>query len=152
MFTDRPTSAKKGRDRRPGEAALLDVIRRGEVRRVLMIGIDRVGRSLTVLVAFLETGRTAGVSLWLDEVRLDTETGNGLSLFDLAGMMALHLRQRRRDCILRGQAAARNLEVRFGRPPLPGVKVEKAKVLLASGRRQGWPVFRLPRSVGSRRR
>ena len=44
----------------------------------------------------------------------DTATSNGLSLFDLSTMMASHLRQSRRDRILRGQAAARSLSIRFG--------------------------------------
>jgi len=135
VFIDRPGSAKQGRERHSGEAAVLDSIRRGEVRRVLMVGLDRVGRSLADLVAFLETCRAAGVSLWLDREGLDTDASNGLSLFDLAGMMAHHIRQSRRDRILRGQAVARgNPDVCFGRPPLPTAKVEKAKVLLQEGK------------------
>ena len=49
-------------------------------------------------------------------------------------MMALHLRQSRRDRILRGQAAARSLSIRFGRPPIPAAKIEKAKQFLAMGK------------------
>lgn len=135
VFIDRPASARKGRDRRPGEAALLDAIRGGEVQKVMMIGIDRVGRSLPDLVGFLETCRVAGAGLWLEKEGVDTDGNNGLSLFDVAAMMAHHLRQSRRDRILRGQAAARgNPDVRWGRPPLPDVKIEKAKVLLAEGK------------------
>jgi hypothetical protein len=48
-------------------------------------------------------------------------------------MMSHHLRQSRRDKILRGQAAVRGL-VRFGRPPIPANKVEKAKKALLAGR------------------
>lgn len=134
MFTDRLTSTSKGWGRRPGEAALVDVIRRQETQKVMIVGLDGVGRSLVSLMNLLETNRTAGVSLWLVQERLDTETGNGLSLFEVAGMMAQHLRQSRRDRILRGQAAARSLDVRFGRPPIPAIKVEKAKQYLASGK------------------
>jgi hypothetical protein len=49
-------------------------------------------------------------------------------------MMALHLRQGRRDRILRGQAAARSLSIRFGRPPIATAKMEKAKRELAAGK------------------
>jgi hypothetical protein len=56
-----------------------------------------------------------------------------MALFDLAAMMAYHLRQSRRDRILRGQAAVRGL-VRFGRPPIPTTKVEKAKKALMTGK------------------
>jgi DNA invertase Pin-like site-specific DNA recombinase len=131
VFTDRPATVKK--DRRPGEAALIDLIRSGDVAKVLIFGIDRVGRSLVELVTFMEACRTAGVSLWLDEQGLDTAGSNGLPLFDVTEMMAFHLRQTRRDRILRGQAAVRGL-VRFGRPPIPTTKMMRAKQELAAGK------------------
>jgi DNA invertase Pin-like site-specific DNA recombinase len=49
-------------------------------------------------------------------------------------MMAFHLRQSRRDRILRGQAASRALSIPFGRPPLGQTKVERAKAALAVGK------------------
>jgi DNA invertase Pin-like site-specific DNA recombinase len=131
-FTDRPTTVRKGVDRRPGEVALIDAMRAGAIDKVLILGIDRVGRSLVELTTFMETCRTAGVSLWLDEQNIDTEESD--SLFGMAALLSLHLRQSRRDRILRGQAAARSLSIRFGRPPLGSVKVEKAKLLLGSGK------------------
>ena len=134
VFTDRPTSARKSREKRPGEAALLDAIRRGEVQKVMMLGLDRVGRSLAELVTFVEVCRVAGINLWLDNERIDTASANGLSLFDVAAMMAHHARQTHRDRVLRGQAAARSLDVRFGRPPLPAARVTKAKMLLVEGK------------------
>ena len=134
MFTDRPTTVRRGMDRRPGEAALLDAIRRGEVEKVLIHGLDRVGRSLVELVGFLETCRVAGVVLWLGEQGIDTATDKGMSLFDLAGTMAYHLRQSRRDRILRGQAASRALAIRAGRPPIPAARVDRAKRELAAGK------------------
>jgi DNA invertase Pin-like site-specific DNA recombinase len=132
-FTDRPTSAR-GPDRRPGETTLIDAIRSGTIDRVLIWSVCRIGRSLVEMIGFLEACRTAGVGLYLHEQSLDTETCNGLSLFDLASLMALHVRQSRRDRILRGQAAARSLSIRFGRPPIPAAKVEKAKTFLAMGK------------------
>lgn len=134
MFSDRPTTVRRGTDRRPGESALLDAIRRGEVQSVLMLGLDRMGRSLTDLAAFLETCRVAGVTLWVDEQGIDTAGSNGLSLFDMPRMMAVRLRQSRRDRILRGQAASRALSIRAGRPPIAPTKIEKAKLLLNAGK------------------
>ena len=133
VLVDRPMTVKRGRDRRPAEATLIAAIRRGDVHKVLMIGIDRVGQSLVELVALLEVCRVAGVSLWLDDRKLDTQGGNGLSLLDVSAMLAQHLRQGRRDRILRGQAAARALNVKFGRPTLPVAKVQRAKRLLVEG-------------------
>jgi DNA invertase Pin-like site-specific DNA recombinase len=133
-FVDRPVPIRKGRERRPGEDAMLDSIRHGEVQKVLIWSVDRVGRSLMELVTFIETCRAAGVDLYLHEQNLDTSGSNGLSMFDLVQMMAFHVRQSRRDKILRGQAAARDASVRFGRPPISATKVEKARQALASGK------------------
>jgi DNA invertase Pin-like site-specific DNA recombinase len=134
VFTDRPTAVKNGQDRRPGELALIETVRSGGIDVVLLWSIDRIGKSLVELVGFMETCRLHDVSLWVEEQKLDTATSNGMSLFDLSTMMAVHLRQSRRDRILRGQAAARSLSIRFGRPPLTKPKVEKAKQGLAAGK------------------
>jgi DNA invertase Pin-like site-specific DNA recombinase len=131
VLTDRPAMVKK--DRRPGEVALLQALRDGDVDKVLLWSIDRVGRSLVDLVGFMETCRTVGVTLWLDEQGIDTGSSNGMSLFDVSGMLAFHLRQMRRDRILRGQAAVRG-HVRFGRPPIPESKVDRAKQGLIAGK------------------
>jgi DNA invertase Pin-like site-specific DNA recombinase len=72
--------------------------------------------------------------LWVEQPKLDTATSNGMSLFDLSTMMASHLRQSRRDRILRGQAAARSLSIRVGRPPIAKPKVEKTKQFLTAGK------------------
>jgi DNA invertase Pin-like site-specific DNA recombinase len=134
VFIDRPTTAKKKCERRPGQTALIQAIRSGGVQKVLMWGLDRLGRSLVDLVAIMETCRACDVGLYLHEERLDTAGSNGMSLFDFAGMMSFHLRQSRRDRILCGQAAARSANVRFGRPPIPLAKVEKARQELAAGK------------------
>jgi len=133
VFQDKPTPAKKP-DRRPGEKAMIAAIRGCAVDRVLVWSIDRIGRSLVELIEVLNACRALGVEVYFHAQDLDTATANGMSLFDLAGMMALHLRQSRRDRILRGQAAARSMSIRFGRPSVPATKAEKAKRALASGK------------------
>jgi hypothetical protein len=60
----------------------------------------------------------AGVDVYLHEQGVDSAVSNGLPKFDVVTMMALHLHQNRRDRILRGQAAAWSMSVRFGRPPI----------------------------------
>ena len=134
VFTDRPLAVRKGLDRRPGETALIETIRNGTIDKVLLWSVCRIGRSLVEVIGFLEVCRTAGVGLYFHDQGLDTETSDGLSLFDLAGMMALHIRQTRRDRILRGQAAARALCIRFGRPPTSQARQEKARRELAAGK------------------
>ena len=101
---------------------------------MLLWSVCRIGRTLGDLVAFMETCRSADVAVYLDQERIDSAETNGLSLFDLSAMMAVHLRQSRRDRILRGQAAARALSIKFGRPPISLPKVERAKRGLAAGK------------------
>ena len=134
VFTDSPTAVKNSKDRRPGELALINAIQSQSIEQVLIWSVCRIAKSLVELIKFLENCRANGVSLWVDQQKLDTAMSNGLSLFDLTSMMALHLRQSRRDKILRGQSAARALSIRFGRPPIAKPKVEKAKQFLASGK------------------
>jgi DNA invertase Pin-like site-specific DNA recombinase len=74
---------KKGRARRPGEAALLAAVRSGEVQKVLVINIDRLDRTLVDLVGFLENCRTGSVGLYFHKPSIDIATNNGVSLFDL---------------------------------------------------------------------
>ena len=107
IFSDRPMPMKKGKERRPGEDALLEMVKTGDVQKVLLWSIDRVGRSLVKLVGIIEMCRTGGIGLYIHDQKLDTSSSNGLGLFDLGEMLAFHLRQGRRDKILRGQAAAR---------------------------------------------
>jgi DNA invertase Pin-like site-specific DNA recombinase len=134
VFTDRPTTVRKGLDRRSGEVALLDAIRTGAIDKVLIWSVCRLGKSLVDLVAFMEMCRVAGVAVYLHEQGVDSAVSNGLPIFDMVSMMALHLRQSRRDRILRGQAAARSLSIRFGRPPIAKAGVERARIALASGK------------------
>ena len=143
-LTDRPTSSPKGWGRRPGEVALLERVRRGDVRRVLLWDIDRFGRSLSDLVSFIEICGNAGVSLWVHREGLDTEVNSNMSLFDLAGMLAHHLKQSRRERILLGLSAARANSVRLGRPSLPASKIERAK----EGLKAGEAVRQIARSAG----
>jgi DNA invertase Pin-like site-specific DNA recombinase len=134
VFADRPTAVKKDQDRRSGELSLIEAIRSAAIDRVLVWSIDRIGKSLADLVGFIETCRSAYVAVTLHDEGFDSETSNRLSLFDVSALLAHHLRQSRRDRILRGQAAARALSIRFGRPPIAKPKVEKAKQFLASGK------------------
>ena len=134
VFSDRPTTVRKGQDRRPGELALIEAIRSGSIDKVLVWSLCRVGWSLTELVGFLETCRARGVALYLHEQQIDTATSNGASLLDVAPLMVHHLRQSRRSKILRGQASARALSIKFGRPRIATTRVEKAKRELAAGK------------------
>jgi DNA invertase Pin-like site-specific DNA recombinase len=134
VFTDQPTSVKAGSERRAGEMALINAAHSDAIDKVLIWSVCRLGKSLIDLVAFMDMCRVAGVAVYLHEQGVDSAVSNGLPILDVVAMMALHLRQSRRDRILRGQAAARSLSIRFGRPPIAKAKVEKARIALAAGK------------------
>jgi DNA invertase Pin-like site-specific DNA recombinase len=94
--------------------------------------VCRIGKPLADLIGFLEDCRSASVAVYLHEQKIDTAAVSGL--IEMAALMAYHLHQTRRDRILRGQAAARALSIRFGRPPIPNAQVEKAKLELSYGK------------------
>lgn len=131
-FTDRPRSVR--RDHRPGESALISAISNRLLDRLLLLSLDRIGRTSADLVSFLEVCRVAEVSLWVDDQKLDTSTANGLSIFDVVEMLALHQRHSRREQILRGLSAARSLSIKLGRPSLSPAKIKKAKELIIAGK------------------
>jgi DNA invertase Pin-like site-specific DNA recombinase len=133
-FADRAMPLKRGREQRPSQVALLAAIRAGAVSKVLLFSLDRIGRSLTEVVAFLENCRATGVNLYIHDRQIDTAVANGLTLFEFNAMLAQYLRQRRRERIMRGQASARNASIKFGRPPIASAKIAKAKLMLAAGK------------------
>ena len=135
MFTDRPTTVRRGMDRRPGEASLIDAIRRGEVEKVLLWSIDRWDGHWS---SWSDFWRRAGWPAWSCGWMTRGSTRrrhNGMSLFDAGGHDGLPpAPEPRRDRILRGQAASRALSIRAGRPPIPAARVERAKQELAAGK------------------
>ena len=146
VFSDRPTTVRKGQDRRPGERALIEAIRRRSIDKVLVWSY-RPGRQVPGRVGWVHgdlPGRMT-LSLCVDEQRSIPPTSNGMSLFDLSTMMALHLRQSRRSKILRGQSAARALSIRFGRPPIATSRRLKR---LSSSSRAGKGVRQVARLAG----
>ena len=74
VHTDEGISGAKGRDQRPGFDALLKAIARREVDLVAAWAVDRIGRSLPDLVAFLGDLNAKGVDLYLHQQGLDTST------------------------------------------------------------------------------
>lgn len=82
-FTDEGISGAKSRDKRPGYDALLKAIARREVDMVAAWSVDRLSRSLSDLVAFLNEIRAKGVDLYLHTQGVDTSTPAGRALFGM---------------------------------------------------------------------
>ena len=123
-FEDQGISGATGRDRRPGYDALLRAIARREVDMAAAWSVDRLGRSLPDLVAFLSEVRAAGCDLYLHQQAIDTSTPVGRMMFQLLGVFAEFERAIITSRILAGQARARAKGVRMGRPPVAPIRLE----------------------------
>jgi DNA invertase Pin-like site-specific DNA recombinase len=133
VFTDTGISGTKGRDKRPGYDHLCRGIARREFDQVSAWSVDRLGRSLQELVAFLGELHAKGVDLYLHQQGLDTGTPAGKAMF---GMMAVFAEFERAIIVERvksGLARARSQGKRLGRRPVSKTVVERIQEQLATG-------------------
>lgn len=133
VFADEGISGSKGRDQRPGFDALLKAIARREIDLVAAWSVDRLGRSLPDLIAFLSDIQARGCDLYLHQQAIDTSTPSGRMLFQMLGVFAEFERAMIASRVRAGQARARARGVRFGRPPLPRDRLEKVRKALMNG-------------------
>lgn len=133
VFTDAGISGAKGRDKRPG----FDQLLRGAVRRefdmVAAWSVDRLGRSLQDLVAFLSEIQGAGVDLYLHQQAIDTSTAAGKAMFQMMGVFAEFERSMIRERVNSGIARAKAKGQRFGRPRVEAEIEENVRSLLRQG-------------------
>ncbi len=132
-FVDRGVSGSKGRDRRPAFDRLCTAATRREFDVVMAWSVDRLGRSLQHLVAFLGDLQASGVDLYLDRQGVDTTTPGGKALFQMMGVFAEFERAMIQERVKAGLARARAQGKTLGRPRI-SAKVEKA---LRKSRRAG---------------
>ena len=129
-FSDEGVSGAKGRDKRPGYDALLKAVARHEVQIVAAWSVDRLGRSLPDLVAFLSDIQAKGCDLYLHQQAIDTSTPSGRMLFQMLGVFAEFERSMIRSRIMAGLARSPK---KAGRPPLPPMRLEKVEKALGRG-------------------
>ena len=74
---------------------------------ILAWSVDRLGRSLQDLVAFLSEIHAKGVELYLHQQGIDTTTPSGKAMFQIMGVFAEFERAVIRECVLAGLKRAR---------------------------------------------
>ena len=129
-FTDEGISGVKGRDRRPGYDALLKGVARKDFEQIMAWSVDRLGRSLPDLVAFLNDIQSKNVDLYLHQQGLDTSTPSGRMMFQMLGVFAEFERAMIRERILAG---LRRTTKKSGRKPMPDDRVEAIRRSLEAG-------------------
>ena len=132
-FSDEGVSGAKGRDKRPGYDALLKAVARHEVQIVAAWSVDRLGRSLPDLVAFLSDIQAKGCDLYLHQQAIDTSTPSGRMLFQMLGVFAEFERAIITSRIKAAHDRCRVKGVRIGRPPIAISRVEKVERALKDG-------------------
>ena len=95
--------------------------------------LDRLGRSLRDLVAFLGELHAKGIDLYLHQQGIDTTTPAGKAMFQMMGVFAEFERAMIVERVKSGLARARAAGKRLGRPTIPRRKEEAVRRLLVSG-------------------
>jgi DNA invertase Pin-like site-specific DNA recombinase len=133
VFEDAGISGAKGRDQRPGLDALMKAVNSKEFDLVATWSVDRLGRSLTDLLAILQGLHDKGVDLFLHQQGLDTSTTSGRAMFQMLGVFAEFERGIIRERVNAGLARARANGIKLGRRPVKPAVEARIRQLRAKG-------------------
>jgi DNA invertase Pin-like site-specific DNA recombinase len=132
-FVDAGISGAKGRDQRPAFSALHRAVVRGEVDVAMAWSVDRLGRSLQDLVAFLGEIQGAKCDLYLYVQGLDTSTPAGRAMFQMLGVFAEFERALIVERVRAGLGRARAEGKHLGRPRIAPELEAKIAASLGQG-------------------
>ena len=133
VYKDHGISGSKGRDKRPAFNALHKAAARREIDIVMAWSVDRLGRSLQDLVAFLSEIHAAGVDLFLHQQGLDTTTPAGKALFQMMGVFAEFERSMIQERVRAGLRRAKDDGKTLGRPRIAPQLEERIVAALKAG-------------------
>jgi DNA invertase Pin-like site-specific DNA recombinase len=138
VYKDHGISGAKGKDKRPQFDALHKAAARREFDVVMAWSVDRLGRSLQDLVAFLSEVHAAGVDLFLHQQGIDTTTPGGKAMFQMLGVFAEFERAIIQERVRAGLRRAKAEGKQLGRPRLASeVEAQILAALNAPGRIEG---------------
>src|SRR4051812_16304940 len=133
-FADESISGTKGRERRPAYDRLLKGVTRRDFDQVAAWSVDRLGRSLQDLVAFLGELHAKGVDLYLHQQGIDTSTPAGRAMFQMLGVFAEFERALIQERVRAGLARARAEGKVLGRPRVSAEVEAAIRTARASGK------------------
>ena len=138
VYQDHGISGARGRDRRPAFDALCRDATKRQFDMVMAWSVDRLGRSLQDLVAFLSELHALRIDLFLHQQGLDTTTPAGKAMFQMLGVFAEFERSIIAERVRAGLARARAEGKRLGRPPIaPELEKQIKAALDKPGRTEG---------------
>ena len=144
IFKDEGISGAKGRERRPEFDALCKGVIRKEFDIVAVWSVDRLGRSLQDLIAFLNDINAKGVNLYLHQQGVDTTTPGGKALFQMLGVFAEFERSMIQERVKAGLNRARNAGKTLGRPKI----AEDIEAAIIAAREPGKGYRKIAKEIG----
>lgn len=144
VYEDAGISGAKGRDKRPAFDRLNKDATRRKFDVVLAWSVDRLGRSLQDLVAFLSEVHALGVDLYLHQQGVDTTTPAGKGMFQMLGVFAEFERAMIQERVKAGLARARSQGKTLGRP---GV-TEATRQAVQDAKAEGLSIRKIAERVG----
>ena len=140
-YEDAGISGAKGRNERPALNQMLNDAARHKFNLVAAWSVDRLGRSLQDLVAFLSELHALKIDLYLHKQGLDTATPAGKAMFGMLGVFAEFEREIIAERIHAGLARAKEHGTKsgrpIGRPRGLGKKGERLRTKVRRLRKQG---------------
>jgi DNA invertase Pin-like site-specific DNA recombinase len=134
VYRDRGISGAKDRAQRPAFDRLMKDASRRRFDLIASWSVDRLGRSLQGLVAFLSEVHALGVDLYLHQQGVDTTTPAGKALFQMMGVFAEFERGMIQERVRAGLQRAVADGKRLGRPPMDAAKDRAIRAALRKGK------------------
>jgi DNA invertase Pin-like site-specific DNA recombinase len=126
-------SGSKGPRQRPGFQRLLDVMTRREADVVAAWSIDRISRSISDFVNFVEHAQSCSTTIYLHQQNVDSSTPTGYALLSLCSVLSQLERALLVERVRAGLNRARAEGKRLGRPMIPADVAERVRAELQRG-------------------
>src|ERR1700736_2500785 len=146
VYKDHGVSGAKGRDKRPAFDRLCREAAKRQFDMVMAWSVDRLGRSLQDLVAFLSELHALRIDLFLHQQGLDTTTPAGKAMFQMMGVFAEFERAMIQERVRAGLARAKAEGKQLGRPRVD----EKTEIAIrkALGRKDRPGILKIAKELG----
>ena len=144
LFKDHAISGNNGREKRPAFDRMLEGVVRKDFDLIAAWSVDRLGRSLQHLLAFLSELKAKNVDLYLHQQAVDTSTPAGRALFQMLGVFAEFERAMIVERVKAGLRRATAQGKKLGRPRVEE-KLEKAVLRELE---KGYGIHTVARAVG----
>lgn len=143
-FIDKGISGAKGREKRPEFDRMCKAAVRKEFDLVAAWSVDRLGRSLQHLIAFLGELHAKDVDLYLHQQAVDTTTPAGRALFQMMGVFAEFERSMIQERVKAGLQRARAQGKKLGRPRV----AESVEDAIRQARKSGKGIKAIAKDIG----